>query len=82
MSAQATIPSKISISIDRETKVFHDIAKFTQYLSRNPALQRKIKGHKGKTPIQGGKLCLRKRKKVILCSLPQLEVGWCRPCHN
>jgi hypothetical protein len=40
MSAQATIPSKISISIDRETKVFHDIAKFTQYLSRNPALQR------------------------------------------
>jgi hypothetical protein len=38
------IPSKISISIHRETKVFHDKTKFTQYLCTNPALQRKIKG--------------------------------------
>jgi hypothetical protein len=36
-------PSKLSITIDRETKVFHDKTKFTQYLSMNPALQRIIK---------------------------------------
>jgi hypothetical protein len=35
-------PAKLSISIDRETKVFHDKTKFTQYLSTNPALQRII----------------------------------------
>jgi len=32
-------PAKISINIDGETQVFHDITKFTQYLSTNPALQ-------------------------------------------
>jgi hypothetical protein len=37
-------PAKLSISIDGETKVFHDKTKFTQYLSMNPALQRIIKG--------------------------------------
>jgi hypothetical protein len=37
-------PSKLSITIDGETKVFHDKTKFTQYLSTNPALQRIIKG--------------------------------------
>jgi hypothetical protein len=35
--------AKLSITIDRETKVFHDKTKFTQYLSTNPALQRIIK---------------------------------------
>jgi hypothetical protein len=30
----------VSITIDGETKVFHDKTKFTQYLSTNPALQR------------------------------------------
>jgi hypothetical protein len=34
---------KLSITIDGETKVFHDKTKFTQYLSTNPALQRIIK---------------------------------------
>jgi hypothetical protein len=34
--------AKLSITIDRETKVFHDKTKFTHYLSRNPALQRII----------------------------------------
>jgi hypothetical protein len=34
--------AKLSITIDGETKVFHDKAKFTQYLSTNPALQRII----------------------------------------
>jgi hypothetical protein len=31
-------PAKLSITIDGETKVFHDKTKFTQYLSTNPAL--------------------------------------------
>jgi hypothetical protein len=33
-------PAKLSITIDGETKVFHDRNKFTHYLSMNPALQR------------------------------------------
>ena len=33
---------KLSITIDGETKVFHDKTKFTHYLSTNPALQRTI----------------------------------------
>jgi hypothetical protein len=35
---------KLSITIDRETKIFHDKTKFTEYLSTNPALQRIIDG--------------------------------------
>jgi hypothetical protein len=35
-------PAKLSITIDGETKVFHDETKFTQYLSMNPAIQRII----------------------------------------
>ena len=43
MSAQATKPKKLSITIDGETKVFHDKTKFTHCLSKNPAaLQRTI----------------------------------------
>jgi hypothetical protein len=45
-------PAKLSITIDGETKIFHNKTNFTQYLSTNSALQRIIKG---KTPIQGGK---------------------------
>ena len=37
-------PTKLSINIDGETKIFQDKTKFTQYLSMNPALQRIIKG--------------------------------------
>jgi hypothetical protein len=37
-------PTNLSITIDRENKIFHDKTKFTQYLSRNPALQRIIDG--------------------------------------
>jgi sulfatase maturation enzyme AslB (radical SAM superfamily) len=36
--------AKFSITIDGETKVFHDKTKLRQYLSRNPAFQRIIKG--------------------------------------
>jgi hypothetical protein len=32
-------PPKLSITIDGETKVFHDKIKFTHYLSMNQALQ-------------------------------------------
>jgi hypothetical protein len=35
-------PAKLSITIDGETKVFHDKTKLIQYLSTNPALQRII----------------------------------------
>ena len=55
-------PAKLSITIDGETKVFHDRTKFTYYLSRNPALQRIITEKK----IQGQKPRPRKSKKVIL----------------
>jgi hypothetical protein len=37
-------PAKLSITIDGETKVFHDKTKFTEYHSTNPALQGIIKG--------------------------------------
>jgi hypothetical protein len=37
-------PAKLSITIDGETKIFHDKPKFTQYISMNLALQRIIKG--------------------------------------
>jgi hypothetical protein len=50
-------PAKLTITIDGETKVFHDKTKFTQYLSRNQPFQRITKG---------GKLHPRKSKKVIL----------------
>ena len=42
MPAQATIPAKLSITIEGETKVYHDKTKFTHYLSTNPTLQRII----------------------------------------
>jgi hypothetical protein len=35
-------PVKLSITIDGETKVFHNKTKFTYYLSMNPTLQRII----------------------------------------
>jgi hypothetical protein len=45
-------PAKLSITTERETKVFPDKTKFTQYLSMNPALQRIIKGkHQHKDEI-------------------------------
>jgi hypothetical protein len=53
-------PAKFSITIDGETKVFHDKTKFTQYLSTNPALQRIIKG---KHQHKGGNYTLEKARK-------------------
>jgi hypothetical protein len=40
MPAQATIPAKLSITIDEESKIFHDKIKFTQYFSTTPAPKR------------------------------------------
>jgi hypothetical protein len=37
-------PAKLSISIDGETKIFHEKTKFTQYLFINLAIQRIIRG--------------------------------------
>jgi hypothetical protein len=37
-------PTKLSITIDGETKIFCDKTKFKQYLSTNPALQRILEG--------------------------------------
>jgi hypothetical protein len=38
-------PAKLSITIDEDTKVFHDKTKYKQYLSTNSALQRTINGN-------------------------------------
>jgi hypothetical protein len=62
-------PAKLPITIDGETKVFHDKTKFRHYLSTNPDLQRIITGKKKKQKkktIQGRKPRPRKSKKVIL----------------
>ena len=39
MPARLLYPAKLSMTIDEETKIFHDTTKFTQYLSTNPAPQ-------------------------------------------
>jgi hypothetical protein len=43
-------PAKLSITIDGETKIFHDKTKFTKYLSTNLALQREKQKTKNKKP--------------------------------
>jgi hypothetical protein len=42
-------PAKLSVTIDGETKVFHNRTKFTHYLFTNPDLQRIITEKKKKT---------------------------------
>ena len=37
-------PTKLSVNIDGETKIFQDKTKFKQYLSTNPALKRILEG--------------------------------------
>jgi hypothetical protein len=44
MPMQVTIPNKLSITIDGETKIYHDKTKFKWYLSNNTALQRVLEG--------------------------------------
>jgi hypothetical protein len=52
-------PAKFSITLEGETKVFHDKTKFTHYLSTNPAFQRIITEKK----IQGQNYVLEKGRK-------------------
>jgi hypothetical protein len=62
MPDQATIPSKTPNYHRWRNKVFHDKTKFTQYLFKNPTLQRIIMGklnHKDRIYALG------KAKKVI-----------------
>jgi hypothetical protein len=53
-------PAKLSITIDGETKIFHDKTKLTQYRSTNPALQRIIDG---KVQHEEGNHTLEKSRK-------------------
>ena len=53
-------PAKLSITIDGETKVFHDKTKFTHYLSKNPPLQKIIVG---KQQHKDGNYTLEKARK-------------------
>ena len=72
MPALATIPRKISITIDGETKIFHDKTKFTQYISTNPALKRKIDV---KHQHKDGNYILEKSKKVIFFHQTQKKIA-------
>jgi hypothetical protein len=56
-------PNKLSITIDGETKIFHDKTKLTQYIFNESIPSN---DNNGKTPIQGRKLLPRKSKKIIL----------------
>jgi hypothetical protein len=58
-------PTKLSITIDGEIKVFHDKTKFTHYLSTIQALQRIITEKTKTKTIQGWKPRPRKSKKAI-----------------
>jgi hypothetical protein len=55
-------PAKLSITIDKETKIFHDKTKFTKYLSTNPALQEIINE---KHQHKERNYTLEKSKKVV-----------------
>jgi hypothetical protein len=57
---QPRLSKKLSITIDGETKVFHDRTKLTQYLSTTPALQTIIKG---KHQHKDGNYTLEKARK-------------------
>jgi hypothetical protein len=52
-------PAKLSLTIDGETKLFHDKTKFTHYLSTNLALQR----INGKLQHKEGNDILKKARK-------------------
>jgi hypothetical protein len=56
-------PTKLSITLDGETKVFHDKTKFAQYLSMNPALQRIITERRRKKKYKDRNYTLQKVRK-------------------
>jgi hypothetical protein len=53
-------PAKLLITINGETKIFHDKNKFAQYRSTNPALQKIING---KLQHKEGNYTLEKARK-------------------
>jgi hypothetical protein len=55
-------PTKLSITIDGETKVFDNKTKFKQYLSMNSVLQMTMKG---KLQNKEGNYALEKNEKVM-----------------
>jgi hypothetical protein len=55
-------PAKLSITMDGETKIFHDKTKFKQYLFTNPVLRRIIDG---KLQHKEGNYTQEKSKKLI-----------------
>jgi hypothetical protein len=57
--------------MDGETRIFHDKTKFTQYLSKNPSLQKIIDVQ---CQHKEGKLYPRKRKKVIFFQQIQKKI--------
>jgi hypothetical protein len=64
-------PAKLSITIDRETKIFQDKTKYTQYHSMNPAFQRIIDG---KYQHKEGNYTPEERKKAIFQQI-QKKIG-------
>ena len=64
-------PEKLSITIDGESKIFHDKNKFTQYLSTNPALQRIIDE---KSQYKEGNCTLEKNKKLTFFQQTQKKI--------
>jgi hypothetical protein len=54
-------PAKLSITMERENKIFHGKTKFTSFYKTSPT-----KDNKWETPTQGGKLNPRKTKKAII----------------
>jgi hypothetical protein len=63
-------PTKLSITIDEESKVFHDKPKFTQYLSRNLALQKNIDG---KLQHKEGNYTIENQERNLLSTNPKEE---------
>jgi hypothetical protein len=53
-------PAKLSVTVDGESKIFHNKTKFTQYLSINTALQRIIDG---KSQHKEGNYIIEKARK-------------------
>jgi hypothetical protein len=52
--------TELSITIDRETKIFYNKIKFKQYISTNPTLQKIMEG---KLQHKEGSYTLKKKKK-------------------
>jgi len=65
---RGSIHAKLSISIEGETKTFHDKTKFMQYLSTNPTLQRIINGE---TQQKEASYSLQKAKSNVLATKPK-----------